>query len=85
MAFDPRDARLAMQQERDRLFKSVRSARPAAVASEDGLLAATHDWAEPAPADRRALRSSAGERSSLTVVGPHLAIMRASSLNEYLR
>jgi predicted regulator of Ras-like GTPase activity (Roadblock/LC7/MglB family) len=54
MAFDPRDAALGIQQELDRLFKRVASVKLAAVASEDGLLVATHERAQPEPVDRRA-------------------------------
>lgn len=72
MAFDPTDARLGMQQELGRLFGRVPSARLAAVASEDGLLVATHESGTPQPADRRAAvlaslvalaRSAAGEHA----------------------
>lgn len=54
MAFDTPDAKFGVQQELDRLFKRVASATLAAVASEDGLLVATHEQAEPAPVDRKA-------------------------------
>jgi predicted regulator of Ras-like GTPase activity (Roadblock/LC7/MglB family) len=53
MALDPRDSRIGMQQELAALFKKVPSAKLAAVASEDGLLSATHDQAEPNPLDRK--------------------------------
>jgi predicted regulator of Ras-like GTPase activity (Roadblock/LC7/MglB family) len=53
MALDPRDSRIGMQQELATLFKKVPSAKLAALASEDGLLAATHDQAEPNPVDRK--------------------------------
>jgi predicted regulator of Ras-like GTPase activity (Roadblock/LC7/MglB family) len=53
MALDPRDSRVGMQQELAALFRKVPSAKLAAVASEDGLLTATHEDAEPNPADRK--------------------------------
>jgi predicted regulator of Ras-like GTPase activity (Roadblock/LC7/MglB family) len=53
MAFDPTPIRNGMQRELARLFMKVPSAKVAAIASEDGLLAATHDQAEPTPVDRR--------------------------------
>lgn len=53
MALDPRDSRIGMQQELAQLFRKVPSATLVAVTSEDGLLAATHEHAEPAPVDRK--------------------------------
>lgn len=53
MALDPRDSRIGMQQELAALFKKVPSAKLAAIASEDGLLSATHELAEPNPLDRK--------------------------------
>ena len=53
MALDPRDSRVGMQQELAALFKKVPTAKLAAVASEDGLLTATHEEAEPNPSDRK--------------------------------
>lgn len=50
---DPRDSRVGMQQELAALFKTLPAAKLAAVASEDGLLVATHDQAEPSPLDRK--------------------------------
>ena len=50
---DPRDSRIGMQQELAALCRKLPSARLAAVASEDGLLTATHDQAEPNPLDRK--------------------------------
>ncbi|MCS7100868.1 MAG: roadblock/LC7 domain-containing protein [Burkholderiaceae bacterium] len=54
MAFDPQPAGLGMQEELDRLLTRLPSVTLAAVASEDGLLLATHQQAAPAAADRRA-------------------------------
>jgi len=53
MALDPRDARAGMQQELAKVARRVPSTRFAAVASEDGLLVATHVEAEPNAVDRR--------------------------------
>lgn len=53
MALDPRDSRIGMQQELAAMFRKVPSARLAAVASEDGLLAATHEASAPNPLDRK--------------------------------
>jgi predicted regulator of Ras-like GTPase activity (Roadblock/LC7/MglB family) len=53
MALDPRDARIGMQQELAALCRKVPAAKLAAIASEDGLLTATHDAAEPNPVDRK--------------------------------
>ncbi|HTT11423.1 MAG TPA: roadblock/LC7 domain-containing protein [Burkholderiaceae bacterium] len=53
MALDPRDSRVGMQQELAALCKKVPTAKLAAVASEDGLLTATHEQAEPNPSDRK--------------------------------
>jgi len=53
MALDPRDSRVGMQQELAALCQAVASAKLAAIASEDGLLVATHEVAEPSPIDRK--------------------------------
>src|SRR5512134_748603 len=53
MALDPRDSRIGMQQELAALYRKVPCAKLAAVASEDGLLVATHEIAEPNPLDRK--------------------------------
>lgn len=53
MALDPGNARVGMQQELASLCKKVPNAKLAAVASEDGLLMATHEQAEPNPSDRK--------------------------------
>jgi len=50
---DPRDSRVGMQQELAALFRNLPAAKLAAIASEDGLLIATHDQAEPSPVDRK--------------------------------
>jgi predicted regulator of Ras-like GTPase activity (Roadblock/LC7/MglB family) len=54
MAFDPPDAKFGIQEELGRLFERVPSVKLAAVASEDGLLVATHEQAQPEPVDRKA-------------------------------
>jgi len=53
MALDPRDARSGMQRELALLAGRVPSVRFTAIASEDGLLVATHMEAEPNAVDRR--------------------------------
>jgi predicted regulator of Ras-like GTPase activity (Roadblock/LC7/MglB family) len=53
MALDPRDSRVGVQQELAALCRKVPTAKLAAVASEDGLLMATHEQAEPHPSDRK--------------------------------
>jgi predicted regulator of Ras-like GTPase activity (Roadblock/LC7/MglB family) len=53
MALDPGDARVGIQEELARLARRVPATRFAAVASEDGLLVATHVEAEPNAVDRR--------------------------------
>jgi predicted regulator of Ras-like GTPase activity (Roadblock/LC7/MglB family) len=53
MALDPRDSRVGMQQELAVLCGKVPTAKLAAVASEDGLLTATHEQSEPNPSDRK--------------------------------
>jgi len=53
MALDPRDSRIGMQQELAALCKRVATAKLAAVTSEDGLLVATNENAEPTPVDRK--------------------------------
>jgi len=88
MALDPRDARIGMQQELAALCGKVPSAKLAAVASEDGLLVATHDAAEPNPLDRKsavlaslvALARTAAKEHSLEearwlVLGCRLGVM----------
>lgn len=53
MALDPRDAGTGIQQELANLARRVPATRLAAVASEDGLLVATHVEAQPNAVDRR--------------------------------
>ena len=53
MALDPRDSRIGMQEELAALCKKAPTAKLAAVTSEDGLLVATNEDAEPAPVDRK--------------------------------
>jgi predicted regulator of Ras-like GTPase activity (Roadblock/LC7/MglB family) len=88
MALDPGNARVGMQQELAALCKKVPNAKLAAVASEDGLLMATHEQAEPNPSDRKsamlasliALARTAAKEHSLEearwlVLGCRLGVM----------
>jgi len=88
MALDPRDSRIGMQQELAALCNKLPTAKLAAVASEDGLLVATHEHAEPNPLDRKsamlasliALARTAAKEHSLEearwlVLGCRLGVM----------
>src|SRR2546423_10479498 len=88
MALDPRDSRIGMQQELAGLFRKVAGAKLAAITTEDGLLSATHEEADPTPVDRKsavlaslvALARTAAKEHSLEearwlVLGCRLGVM----------
>jgi len=88
MALDPPDSRIGMQQELAALCDKLPTAKLAAVTTEDGLLVATHEHAEPSPLDRKsamlaslvALARTAAKEHSLDearwlVLGCRLGVM----------